>query len=221
MLTPGVGVGLDGAIRATVEVLHGDGGGSGVFLTDTGYILTNYHVVSHVIESAESTAEQSLIGLTIDTTTGSRVRLKARVIEHARDVDMALLKVESDLYGNPLPAGYRFPAVAIGDPAGVTLGDGLIVLGYPDAGSLGTRVTLTLTRGVVSGHERRGDLLLIKTDAEISSGNSGGPVLNAEHQLIGLATETISEQFGNSQLGYIYPIWLMPAGWRTIIGQAR
>jgi V8-like Glu-specific endopeptidase len=221
MLTPGVGVGLDGAIRATVEVLHGDGGGSGVFLTDTGYILTNYHVVSHVIESAESTAEQSLIGLTIDTTTGSRVRLKARVIEHARDVDMALLKVESDLYGNPLPAGYRFPAVAIGDPAAVTLGDELIVLGYPDAGSLGTRVTLTLTRGVVSGHERRGDLLLIKTDAEISSGNSGGPVLNAEHQLIGLATETISEQFGNSQLGYIYPIWLMPAEWRTIIGQAR
>ena len=215
------GVGLDGAVRATVEVLHADGGGSGVFISEAGHILTNYHVVSHVIESAESTAEKPLIGLTIDTTTGSRVRLKARVLEHAKEVDMALLQVDSDLYGDPLPAGYRFPAIVLGDPAASRIGDELIVLGYPDAGSLGTRVTLTLTRGVVSGHERRGSLLLIKTDAEISSGNSGGPVLNSQHQLIGLATETISEQFGNSQLGYIYPISLMPAEWRTIIERAR
>jgi hypothetical protein len=220
-LTPGTAVGLDGAIRATVEVLHGDGGGSGVFLSDLGYILTNYHVVSHVIESAESTAEKPLVGLTIDTTSGSHVRLKARIVEHAREFDMALLRVDSDLYGNPLPAGYRFPAVMRGDPAAVKLGDELIVLGYPDAGSLGTRVTLTLTRGVVSGHERRGELLLIKTDAEISSGNSGGPVLNAQHELIGLATETISEQFGNSQLGYIYPIWLVPESWWAIVNSGR
>jgi len=220
-LTAGPAVGLDGAIRATVEVLHGDGGGSGVFLSDTGYILTNYHVVSHVIESAESTAEKPLVGLTIDTTSGSRVRLKARIVEHARDFDMALLQVDSDLYGNPLPAGYRFPAIVRGDPAAVTLGDELIVLGYPDAGSLGTRVTLTLTRGVVSGHERRGDLLLIKTDAEISSGNSGGPVLNGRHELIGLATETISEQFGNSQLGYIYPIWHVPESWWATVNSGR
>jgi S1-C subfamily serine protease len=218
-LSPGVG--LDGAVRATVEVLHADGGGTGVFLSDSGFILTNYHVVGQVIEAAASTAEKPLIGLTLDTTAGSRVRLKARIVAFSKEVDMALLQVDSDLYGNPLPAGYRFPAVVRGDPAALALGDSLFVLGYPDAGSLGTRVTLTLTRGVVSGHERRGSKLLIKTDAEISSGNSGGPVLNERHELIGLATETISEQFGNSQLGYIFPLWLVPEEWWTLAGQAR
>jgi S1-C subfamily serine protease len=213
------GVGLDGAVNATVEVLHADGGGTGVFVSESGYILTNYHVVSQVIEAAASTAEKPLIGLTVEPSEGSRVRFHASIVGYDKDRDMALLQVDSNIYGEPLPAGYRFPAITRGDPGALTLGATLWVLGYPDAGSLGTRVSPTLTLGIVSGFERRGTTRLIKTDADIAAGNSGGPVLNERHELIGLATETISEQFGNSQIGYIFPIWLVPPEWWAIVDQ--
>jgi S1-C subfamily serine protease len=208
--------GLAGAINATVEILHDDGGGTGVLLSETGYILTNYHVVEQVIEGGTWASAHPLIGLTVEPAEGSRVRLLASVIAHDRELDIALLRADADLYGSPLPAGYRFPAITLGNPESLALGDSLFVLGYPDAGSLGTRVSITATRGIVSGFERRGDTLLVKTDADIASGNSGGPVLNERHELIGIATEAISEEFGNSQIGYIWPLWLVPEDWWAI-----
>lgn len=219
VLAPGTGI--DGAARATVEVLHADGGGTGVLLSPAGHILTNYHVVSQVIEAGPNSDALPLIGLTVEPAEGSRVRLLARIVAHEKALDMALLEVSSDIYGNPLPADYRFPTMAVGDPEQLRLGDPLFVLGYPEAGSLGTRASITLTRGIVSGFERRGPTLLIKTDADIAAGNSGGPVLNENHELIGLATETISEEFGNSQVGYIWPLWLVPAEWWAMVDAGR
>ena len=210
--------GLDGAVNSTVEILHADGGGTGVLLTDTGFILTNYHVVEQAVEAGTWTTVSPLIGLTVEPTEGSQVRLLARIVAHNKELDMALMQVESDLYGNPLPDGYQFPAIARGDPRAVMIGDPIFVLGYPDAGSLGTRVSITLTRGIVSGFERRGDTLLIKTDADIASGNSGGPVMNEDFEVIGIATEAISEEFGNSQIGYVWPTWLVPDDWWRIAG---
>jgi S1-C subfamily serine protease len=139
-----------------------------------------------------------------------------RIVAYDRELDMALLRAETDLYGGALPADYRFPAIRLGDPRAVALGDHLFVLGYPDAGGLGTRVSINLTRGIVSGFERRGETLLIKTDADIASGNSGGPVLNERYEVIGIATEAISEEIGNSQIGYIWPLWLVPRDWWRI-----
>lgn len=208
--------GLPGAIAATVEVLHHDGGGTGVILNESGYLLTNYHVVEHVITTGDESSLQ--IGLTVDPAEGSHVRLRARVVAWDADLDMALLAVTSDLYGNPLPADYRFPSIGLGAPDALAFGDALFAVGYPESGSLGTRVSITVTRGIVSGFERRGETLLIKTDADIASGNSGGPVINENHELIGLATETISEEFGNGQIGYIWPTWLVPREWWRLAG---
>jgi S1-C subfamily serine protease len=210
--------GLDGAVVSTVEILHDDGGGTGVLLTDTGYILTNYHVVAQAVEAGTWTTASPMIGLTVEPAEGSQVRMLARIVAHDKDLDMALLQAETNIYGLPLPESYRFPAIDIGDPRAVRLGDSLFVLGYPDAGSLGTRVSITATRGIVSGFERRGDTLLIKTDADIASGNSGGPVLNEDYELIGIATEAISEELGNSQIGYIWPLWLVPEEWWRVAG---
>lgn len=210
--------GLNGAVNSTVEILHADGGGTGVLLSDDGFILTNYHVVEQVIEAGTWTAARPLIGLTVEPSEGSRIRLLASIVDYDRELDIALLKADADLYGSPLPAGYRFPAIRLGNPESLALGDRLFVLGYPDAGSLGTRVSITATRGIVSGFERRGDTLLVKTDADIASGNSGGPVLNEHYELVGIATEAISEEFGNSQVGYIWPLWLVPDDWWTTAG---
>lgn len=212
--------GLPGAISSTVEILHADGGGTGVLLSESGYILTNYHVVEQVVEAGTWTTASPLIGLTVDPSQGSRVRMLGRIVAYDKELDMALLKAETDVYGNPLPADYRFPAITVGDPGALALGDNLFVLGYPDAGGLGTRVSINLTRGIVSGFERRGETRLIKTDADIASGNSGGPVLNDRYEVIGLATEAISEELGNSQIGYIWPLWLVPADWWRIAGVA-
>jgi S1-C subfamily serine protease len=187
-------------------------------LTNSGYILTNYHVVEQAVEAGTWTTASPMIGLTVKPAEGSQVRMLARIVAHDKDLDMALLQAETNIYGLRLPESYRFPAIEIGDPRAVRLGDSLFVLGYPDAGSLGTRVSITATRGIVSGFERRGDTLLIKTDADIASGNSGGPVLNENYQLIGIATEAISEELGNSQIGYIWPLWLVPEGWWRIAG---
>ena len=216
--TLAAGGGLAGAVSSTVEILHDDGGGTGVLLSDTGYILTNYHVVENVAESGAAEGEDLLVGLTVDPSEGSHIRLRGRIVAVDRDGDLALLHAATDFYGNPLPENYRFPAMLRGDPGLLALGDPLFVIGYPDAGSLGTRVSITVTRGIVSGFERRGDKVVIKTDSDIASGNSGGPVLNDRFELIGIATEAISEQFGNSQVGYIWPLWLVPNEWWKLAG---
>lgn len=210
--------GLRGAVSSTVEILHADGGGTGVLISESGYILTNYHVVEQAVEAGSWTTASPLIGLTVEPSEGSHVRMLARIVAYDRELDIALLQTETDLYGNALPRDYRFPAIRLGDPRAVTLGDHLFVLGYPDAGGLGTRVSINLTRGIVSGFERRGETLLIKTDADIASGNSGGPVLNERYEVIGIATEAISEELGNSQIGYIWPLWLVPADWWRTAG---
>ena len=208
--------GLPGAVSSTVEILHADGGGTGVLISESGFILTNYHVVEQAVEAGTWTTASPLIGLTAEPSEGSRVRMLGRIVAYDRELDMALLRAETDLYGGALPADYRFPAIRLGDPRAVALGDHLFVLGYPDAGGLGTRVSINLTRGIVSGFERRGETLLIKTDADIASGNSGGPVLNERYEAIGIATEAISEEIGNSQIGYIWPLWLVPRDWWRI-----
>jgi S1-C subfamily serine protease len=210
--------GLPGAVGSTVEILHADGGGTGVLLSESGFILTNYHVVEQAVEAGTWTTASPLIGLTVEPAEGSRVRMLGRIVAYDKELDMALLQAETDLYGVALPRDYRFPAIRLGDPRAVALGDDLFVLGYPDAGGLGTRVSINLTRGIVSGFERRGETLLIKTDADIASGNSGGPVLNERYELIGIATEAISEELGNSQIGYIWPLWLVPSDWWRIAG---
>jgi len=138
-----------------------------------------------------------------------------------RNAPLGLLIPPGSDWGDIVEDLPRFPVIAVGDPNTLALGDALFVLGYPEAGSLGTRASITLTRGIVSGFERRGPTLLIKTDADIAAGNSGGPVLNEKHELIGLATETISEEFGNSQVGYIWPLWLVPAEWWAIVDSGR
>jgi hypothetical protein len=218
---PADATGIDLALHTTVELLHSEAGGSGVLISDAGYILSNHHVVETIVQAGTKASEPVMVALTTDPGEASKLRFLAEVVAHDRTLDLALLRVTSDLYGSPLPADYRFPVAALGDPKQLSVTDPLLAIGYPDVGGLGTRVSVTVSRGIVSGFERRGDALHIKTDAEINAGNSGGPVVNERFELIGIATETISEDGGNGQIGYVRPLWLVPERWWHLAGVER
>lgn len=154
------------------------GAGSGFIIDPTGYILTNYHVV----EQADR--------LTVRLADGRSLR--ARVVGSDPDTDVALVKVQSD---GPLPVA------PLGDSSQLRVGDWVCAIGNP----LGYEHTLTV--GVVSFLGRKlFDRSLdnyIQTDAAINFGNSGGPLLNARGEVVGI-NAAISSRASN--IGFAVPI---------------
>ncbi len=155
--------------------------GSGFFLTEDGYILTNYHVV----EGAR----------TIVATDYDGKEHSAQLIGYEESNDIAVLKVSGE-----------FQAVELGDSNSLEVGDTLLIIGN----ALG-ELQYTLTQGVVSYLERAvttetGSVInMFQTDAAINSGNSGGPVFNANGQVVGIA----SAKYASSTiegLGFCIPI---------------
>ncbi len=155
-------------LPAVVTVLNqgfqGGGSGSGVFIDQSGYLVTNYHVV-------EGARELLVIYAKGD-------RASAKLVGTAPDFDLAVLKVDE-----------LVPAVAAwGDSSALPLGAPVIAIGS----ALG-QYQNTVTAGVLSGFNRdlgplRG---LLQTDAAINSGNSGGPLINLAGQIIGINTAVV------------------------------
>ncbi len=82
-------------------------------------------------------------------------------------------------------------------------------------GGAGSRVSVTLTKGIISGLMRFYDGYLYKTDAEMNPGNSGGAVVNAFYELIGLPTTIVGDASG--KMGFIHPVSLLPPSWLMLI----
>ena len=198
-------------LTAVVEVLTGFGGGSGTLVTPDGLILTAAHVVEN--PAGEPIADGLVIAAPLDPRRPAVELFRARVVRCDRDRDLALLEVVSGFYGQPLPDGYRFPFVPLGDPARLAIGDPLSFLGYPTTGGTGSRVTITCTRGIVSGFEELEVGLLMKTDGEITGGSSGGAALDARGELVGVPTSVM--ELGSSQMAFVQPLWLVPDAWRA------
>jgi serine protease Do len=171
--------------------------GSGIILTADGYVLTNRHVV----EGSQS----------LTATLGDGAVYPASVIKISDTTDLALVKVDA--------TGLK-PAT-IGDSASIIVGQTAIAIGSP----LGT-FTETVTKGIVSALDRtitvRDDETgrpvtlngLIQTDAAINQGNSGGPLLNAAGEVVGVNTATASSAEG---IGFAIPIHEA----QSLIEQAR
>jgi S1-C subfamily serine protease len=141
--------------------------GTGMLVTTDGQILTNAHVV--------------------DGAVAIRVRLSGETEPRAATLlssdlgnDLALLQIE----------GTGFPTVRFADPEGIEIGDEVVAIGF----ALDLDGEPTVTRGIISAVERtistRFGVLddLIQTDAAVSSGNSGGPLLNASGEVVGVVT---------------------------------
>ena len=164
---------------------HGEGAGTGVVLDTAGHILTNAHVVA----GAE----------TVTVTVNGEDR-SATVLGGDADNDIAVLQLD-DASG-VVPATFASGDVAVGDQV-VAIGNALALDGGP-----------TVTQGIVSALGRtieteQGTLTgLIQTDAAISSGNSGGPLVDAAGAVVGINTAVAASngQQQASNIGFVIPI---------------
>jgi S1-C subfamily serine protease len=152
-----------------VEGSQGRGAGTGVILTQDGEVLTN----NHVIEGA------SIIEVTLD---GERTSRRADLIGAEPSADLALIKIRS---------ASGLPTAVLGSSAGARVGDDVVAIGNALALPGGP----TVTTGIISAKDRTltgaGLDGLIQTDAAINSGNSGGPLVNAAGEVIGINTAVI------------------------------
>lgn len=157
--------------------------GSGTIITANGMILTNAHVVMG--------AESLIISLVSRTDQPPIPTYYAEPVEVSNVLDLALIRIASDLDGNSIEADQlQLPFVALGDSDDMELGQGINVLGYPGVGG----ETITFTKGTVSGFESEDlgssalERVWIKSDAEIAPGNSGGTAVDDRGLLIGVPT---------------------------------
>ncbi len=143
-------------------------GGSGFFFTTDGYIMTNRHVVDKAEDLRVRTSDDR--------------EFEAKLVGVDPYLDLAVLKVESDR---------PFPALPLGDSDSLRVGEWVLAIGNP------IMYRNSVTVGVVSGKGRRlvfdpselGDY--IQTDAAINFGNSGGPLINARGEVVGINTAII------------------------------
>ncbi len=160
--------------------------GSGVIITDDGYILTNYHV----IEDAQQGGYQVTVMMYDEST------YEAEIIGFDEDSDLALLKIEAQ----------GLSPAQLGDSDGLAVGQTVYAVGNP----LG-ELSYTMTSGMVSATDRtintESDVAInmFQIDAAVNSGNSGGPVYNTGGQVIGIVTAKYADT-GVEGLGFAIPI---------------
>jgi len=158
-----------------------EGLGSGVIISEDGYIVTNHHVIDG--------AEEIKVELT-----DSRA-FDARLVGSDQPSDLAVLKIDST----------GLPLLTLGDSDKVRVGDIVLAVGNP----LG--VGQTVTSGIISAKGRRTGLSdgsfedFLQTDAAINRGNSGGALVNTTGELIGINSQILSPSGGNIGIGFAIP----------------
>jgi S1-C subfamily serine protease len=154
-------------VTVTVTSDRGGGMGTGMIITEDGQILTN----AHVIEDARTVSVRLA---------GETEPVRAMVVASDPSNDLALIQIDAS----------GLPPVTFSDPSSVRVGDEVVAIGF----ALGLNGGPSVTSGIVSALDRTiitesGALDgLIQTDAAISSGNSGGPLVNARGEVTGVNT---------------------------------
>ncbi|QDU88325.1 Putative serine protease HtrA [Pirellulimonas nuda] len=154
-----------------------DGFGTAFVVSADGHLATCAHVVKNAERLSVTLGEQAY---------------DARVVVLDTENDLALLRVE----------GQGLEPLALADSDGAELGDDVRVVGYPLSPLL--RARLNVTRGIVSSRLAEEDGGLLQVDAAVNPGNSGGPVVNARGELVGVAMARISH-VEISNIGFAVP----------------
>jgi len=158
-----------------------EGLGSGVIVSQDGYVLTNHHVIDG--------ADRIKVDLNDNRT------LEAKVIGADPPSDLAVLKVEAS----------GLPVLGLGDSDRTRVGDVVLAIGNP----LG--VGQTVTMGIISAKGRQTGLSngafedFLQTDAPINQGNSGGALVSTNNELIGINSQILSPSGGSIGLGFAVP----------------
>lgn len=162
-----------------------EGLGSGVIFSEEGYVLTNYHVIKNSTQ------------VKVIFSTGQEV--EAKVVNYDEAADLAVVKITEDV---------KLPGVAeLGNSDNLKAGEQVIAIGNP----LGKEYLGSVTTGIISAVSRDvksedGTVMnLIQTDTAINSGNSGGPLINSQGQVIGINTAKI-QATGVEGIGFAIPI---------------
>jgi S1-C subfamily serine protease len=160
--------------------------GSGTIISNDGLILTNAHVV---MSDRYYEVVDLVVSITTEQDRPPEPMFYADVLQSDARLDLAVIKVRSDLNGGPANfSTMGIPPVPLGNSDTLQLGDPLVIIGYPGIGG----ETITLTRGEVSGftaEDPYGNRAFIKTSATIAGGNSGGLAATPQGEIIGVPTQ--------------------------------
>lgn len=157
------------------------GTGSGVIISEDGYIVTNNHVINQASE--------------IEITLNNKKAYKAKLIGSDSQMDIALLKIDAE---------EKLPYSIFGDSDNIKVGEWVLAIGNP------YNLNSTVTAGIVSakarnvGQSSNNIQSFIQTDAAVNPGNSGGALVNTRGELIGINT-MISSSTG-SYVGYSFAV---------------
>ena len=171
------------------ERLQQVGVGSGVIISEDGYIVTNHHVVQVQRGRAADEIRVRLSG---------GVEYVATLVGSDKKTDVAILKIETEEV---------LPAVTVADSSNLRVGDVVFAIGNP------LDVGLTATQGIVSALGRDSFGILgegsyenfIQTDAAVNQGNSGGALIDAAGRLVGINTAIVSRTGGSIGIGFAIP----------------
>ena len=183
-----VGITTEGQIQSIYGLVETKGTGSGIVVDESGYILTNAHVVklnNQVVSSCNVLLDDG-------------TNLEGKVVWEDSSIDLAIVKIEPKK---------KLVAAELGDSSKIQIGETVIAIGNP----IDIAYQRSVTQGIVSGLNRYvgqvsgGGYMtgLIQTDASINGGNSGGPLLNKNGEVIGINTVKVSSAEG---LGFSIPI---------------
>ena len=174
--------GDNGTRRRQVQTPKRTAAGSGVIISQDGYIVTNNHVVDGADE--------------LTVTLNDNKEYSARIIGADATTDLALIKID----------GKQLPAIQIANSDNVKVGEWVLAVGNP----LG--LNNTVTAGIVSAKARtmgQGVSSMIQTDAAINQGNSGGALVNTCGELIGINAMIYSQTGSNIGYGFAIPTTIM------------
>ena len=175
--------GNGGRQKRSVRTPKQQGSGSGVIISNDGYIVTNNHVVADADE--------------LTVTLNDNKEYSARIIGTDKTTDLALIKID----------GKNLPAITIANSENIKVGEWVLAVGNP------FNLTNTVTAGIVSAKGRslyqNGVESFIQTDAAINPGNSGGALVNTRGELIGINAMLYSQTGSFSGYGFAIPTSIM------------
>jgi serine protease Do len=175
---------IPSVVSITSTLSGGTATGTGIVMSEDGYIITNYHVIDG--------AEHLTVLLHDDT------EYVAALVGGDETSDLAVLKIDAK----------GLDAAEFGSSASLQVGDEVVAIGDP----LGTELRGTMTNGIISAINRdlqvdERTMTLIQTNAALNSGNSGGPLINCYGQVIGINTMKMSSYYSSIEgLGFAIPI---------------